>query len=118
MQLAEHAGRCRGFVIFEINHLAVVRVGYRSNACLAADPALASGRNHGVAPEPPYRALLATLTDCGALISRSMDRQLLQALQQSVTSGFVCEERSVKQVDEAARLFAQGELRKFTGDPN
>ena len=116
MHVAEHPGQCRGFVIFEVDRSTAVRVGYRSNACMSAMAVSGARESVNAAADPPYQTLVATLTDCGALVSRRMDRVLLHALERSVTSGFVCEENGIDQVDEAARLFVQGQLRHITSD--
>jgi hypothetical protein len=116
MHIAEHPGRCRGFVIFEVDRSNALRVGYRSNACTSAEPVSGTGEGSDEAPDLPYQPLVAALTDCGALVSRSMDGALLKALQCSVTSGYVCRGNGVEQVDEAARLFVRGQLQRMTSD--
>lgn len=95
MHVAEHPGRCRGFVVFEVGPSRAVRVGYRSNTCI-------QGRTR--------ESLAAGLSDCGALLSQRVDDALIRELQGSDIDVYACAEDSV---DRAAELFRQGRLRKL-----
>lgn len=110
--LAEHPDGCGGFVVFEIEHSTAVRVGYRTNPCVP------NGAEYGIGERPSRsrgdacQTLVAALSDCGALVSRNIDDELVRELRGGMIDAYVCRERSV---DGAARLFAQGDLQKTKG---
>ncbi len=112
MTVAEHPGRCGGFVVFEVGPSSAVRVGYRSNACCGSGGGFAGGQRLSPNQRDAYQSLVEGLSDCNALVSHQMDDGLLRALQDSVIDAYICHEENV---DQAAQSLAQGHLRKVKG---
>jgi hypothetical protein len=112
MNVAQGVGRDGGFVVFEIGLATAMRVGYRSNAWASNGVENADAERRFSDEGLTYGLLVSELSDCQALVSRSMDDALLRELWSRAIEAYVCPEGSV---DQAARLFAQGRLRKLDG---
>ncbi len=94
--------QCRGFVVFEVVGGEMKRVEYR--------PSSRSGpeRTDSRLPEP----VVATVFDCQALVTRDVGPRLLADLNVQGIAPYTC---TVEDVEEAAGLFARGELFRVRG---
>jgi predicted Fe-Mo cluster-binding NifX family protein len=112
-QIAEHTGRCRGFVIFEITGQDAAQVEFRKNEFTAH----AHGECHGEHAQPgvdmhhSHAPLVEALSDCQVLITRGLGPRLVADL---ATQGIAVHVCNVAAVDEAARLYARGQLPRAT----
>jgi len=113
IKVAEHTGRSCGFVVFEVGQASASRVGYRSNVCAQdseESEECETNARHDLSADEPYQPLVAVLSDCGALISRGMDDDLVRELHGSAIDAYLCPDDSV---DHAAQRFAEGHLQKL-----
>lgn len=109
VHVAQDPGRCGGFVVFEIGASSGVRVGYRSNLFGDESNTYAASQNTAAAQMKHYESLIAALSDCSALIARSVNDALVCALKKSAIAAHLFPGSSV---DQAADLFRKGCLEK------
>jgi predicted Fe-Mo cluster-binding NifX family protein len=112
--IAAHTGRCRGFVIYDVIEGEPKRVEYRPNDSTAHARGECSGESHqhGHAGHHSHGSLLEALSDCQALVTRGMGPRLVVDLNSQGIAPHVCD---VEDVDQAARLFAKGQLTRVEG---
>ena len=96
-------------VVFEVEGSTAIRVGYRSNACAMARNVRNAGERPAAISPAPYDSLLSELSDCRALIFKTLDAVVTRALEAGEITAYVCSGNSV---DQAAELFARGRLEK------
>jgi predicted Fe-Mo cluster-binding NifX family protein len=112
VDVAAHTGRCRGFVVFEINGQDAVRGEHRENAFTAHAQGACTGEHHAAGEHHSHGPLLDALSDCRVLVTRGLGPRLVADLAARGIEAYVCE---VEQADEAARLYAQGQLARAAG---
>lgn len=110
-QVAAHTGRCRGFVIFDLMGQTPARVEYRSNTYTAHARGQCQG-GHTDAGHQGHGALVEALADCQVLVTRGLGPRLVADLARRGIDAYVC---SVERVDEAAELYARGQLPRAPG---
>lgn len=113
MTIAAHAGRCRGFTVFEVAHGTATRQEYRENRYTGhargeCDPE----GGHAHAGHHSHSPLLGALGDCCALITRGIAPRLVADLTTQGIDAYVCQ---VASVEEAAQRFAAGRLPRLEG---
>ena len=114
VQIAAHTGRCRGFVIFDVTGQTAARVEVRTNGFTAH----ARGECQGDQPHPgsaghqAHGPLVSALSDCRVLITRGLGQRLVVDLAAQGIEAFVC---AIDGVDDAADLFARGQLPRAAG---
>ncbi len=106
--VAQHTGRCAGFVIYEIEGEKVSLREYRSNGFTAhalgqctGDHSHESGSHHSHGP------LVHALADCRALVTRGLGPRLIADLAACGVEPYVC---LAETANEAADQFAKGTL--------
>ena len=109
VHVAPDPGRCGGFVVFEIGASSAVRVGYRSNLLGDENNAYVAGQDTSAVQTKHNESLIAALSDCSALIARSVNDALVRALKNSAIAAHLFPGSSV---DQAADLFRKGCLEK------
>lgn len=131
--LAAHTGRCRGVVVFDVEGGAACRVEERINTFTAhargecasghgdhrgahaghdAPAGHAGGAEAHATSHHSHDGLLGALADCRVLITRGMGPRLVADLSAHGIDPFVS---LVEDVDEAASLFARGQLPRAPG---
>jgi hypothetical protein len=108
--VAVHPDQCGGFVLFEVGGSTAARVGYRSNACIQNGEEKSVGKYPRSSGSRAFSPLVFGLSDCGAMVSQRIDDCVARELSVGGIDGYICQSGSV---DEAARLFVQGRLRKL-----
>jgi predicted Fe-Mo cluster-binding NifX family protein len=112
VDVAAHTGRCRGFVVFDINGQEATRNEYRPNTFTAHAQGKCSGVEGDAHAHHSHGPLLDALTDCRVLVTRGLGPRLIADLAARGVEAYVCE---VTQAEEAARQYAQGRLAKAAG---
>jgi predicted Fe-Mo cluster-binding NifX family protein len=73
--IASHFGRTRGFVIFEVENIAIIRREYRANTFTGHARGL-----EGTHLADHHGPILDALSDCGVVISHGMGRRIYDDL--------------------------------------
>ncbi len=113
-RVAQHTGRCAGFVVYEVLDRAAQRLEYRRNRFTAHARGECAGEG-GAAPghaHHSHAALVEALSDCCVLVTRGLGPRLVADLAARGVDAYVC---PVESVDEAATLFARGALPRAGG---
>lgn len=112
-QVALHTGRCRGFVVFDVAGQDAARVGYRENTFTAHARGECTGEHAPAEPHGHHShgPLVEALADCQVLVTRGLGPRLVADLSTRGVDAYVC---TVDRVDDAARLFALGQLPRVT----
>jgi predicted Fe-Mo cluster-binding NifX family protein len=110
LTVAGHLGRCRAFMIFEINNGTVTSKEWRENTFTHHRMMEASGQqphhheeNHGHS----HAALVDGIKDCSYLISRGGGWRVVEDLKSSNIQPVFAD---VEKIDNAVNLFVKGEL--------
>jgi predicted Fe-Mo cluster-binding NifX family protein len=105
--VAAHTGRCRGFVIYEVDGHTAVRIEHRINTFTAHAQGECRGE-HGAATEHhSHGPLIDALNDCRVLVTRGLGPRLVADLAAQGIEAYVC---NTERVDDAAQRYAQGQL--------
>ncbi|HNQ21632.1 MAG TPA: NifB/NifX family molybdenum-iron cluster-binding protein [Phycisphaerae bacterium] len=109
--IAAHTGRCACFVIYNVADGQAPRVESRANTFTTHAQEGCAGPH---APGPPaghhsHASLLDALADCQVLVTRGLGPRLLADLGARGIDVCVC---NADGVEDAARLFAAGQLRR------
>lgn len=113
--VAQHTGRCQGFVIFDVNDTRVDRIEYRINGHTAHAQGLCDGHEHTSQAGHEHHshdALVGALGDCCGLITRGLGPRLIADL---LSRGIVAYISTAEAVSEAAEQFARGLLANAKG---
>lgn len=114
LRVAQHTGRCAGFVVYELMGNTAIRIGYRQNTFTAHARGECHGEHeHGGSGEHhAHGPLLTALGDCRVLVTRGLGPRLVVDLAGRDIDAYVC---GVDGVEEAAQLYAAGALPKACG---
>lgn len=112
MDVAAHTGRCRGFVVFDVNGQDAARGDFRPNTYTAHAQGKCDGGDEQPHAHHTHGPLLDALADCRVLVTRGLGPRLVADLAARGIEAYVC---SAGQADEAARLYAQGRLARAAG---
>lgn len=114
VNVAQHTGRCRGFVVYSIADQQATRAEYRENQYTAhalgqcnGDHEHAEGQSHH-----SHGPLVSALADCAVLVTRGLGPRLIVDLAARGVEAYLC---SVETADEAAAQYAKGMLPRATG---
>jgi len=116
-RVAQHTGRCAGFVVYEVLDKTAQRLEYRENRftahargeCAGESDAAAGHAHHA---HHSHAALVDALADCCVLVTRGLGPRLVADLAARGVDAYVC---PVESVDDAATLFARGALPRAGG---
>jgi predicted Fe-Mo cluster-binding NifX family protein len=114
VRIAQHTGRCQGFVIFEVGGNMARRVEHRTNTFTAHVQGACDG-HHAGSPGTAHHThtpLVEALADCRVLVTRGLGPRLVADLAARGIEAYVC---TAELVDDAAALYARGELPKASG---
>ena len=103
INVAQHTGRCRGFVIYEITDTTANRLEHRVNGYTAHTQGQCQGE-HAHAPGESHHShgpLVDALADCTALVTRGLGARLIVDLAMRGIQVHMCPTESA---DEAALL--------------
>lgn len=112
VSIAQHTGRCRGFVIYETADSAATRLEQRANGFTAHARGECSGE-HTHAPGESHHShgpLVDALADCAVLVTRGLGQRLVADLEARGIQVYLA---PGVPADDAAQLFAQGRLLKI-----
>lgn len=110
--VASHAGRCCGFVIFEVSGPEATRSEYRPNSFTAHAQSECTGVHGTTEEHHSHGPLVEALRDCRVLVTRGLGPRLVVDLAAQGIEAYVC---NAEHADEAARQYAQGRLARATG---
>jgi predicted Fe-Mo cluster-binding NifX family protein len=112
VDVAAHTGRCRGFVVFDVDGPEATRSEYRPNTYTAHARGECSGDHQHADQQHSHGALLDAIADCRVLVTRGLGPRLIADLAAQGVEAYVCE---ATQANEAAHQYAQGRLAKAAG---
>lgn len=109
VHVAMHTGRCRGFVVYEVDDGVARRTEYRENRF--TEHALGRCGDHA-AQEPAsshhsHAPLVGALADCAALVTRGLGPRLVADLAARGVQSYLS---AAETADEAAAQYARGML--------
>ncbi len=110
--IAAHTGRCRGFVVFDLDGHAATRSEYRPNMHTAHAQGECTGVHATTDEHHSHGPLLGALSDCSVLITRGLGPRLVADLAAKGIEAYVCD---AEQADEAAQQYAHGSLTRAAG---
>jgi nitrogen fixation protein NifB len=109
VNVAMHTGRCRGFVVYEVDNGVASRKEYRENRFTAH--ALGQCGNHDArepsSSHPSHAPLAEALADCSALVTRGLGPRLVADLAARGVQSYLS---AAETADEAAAQYARGML--------
>ena len=111
--IAAHTGRCRGFVVFEVEGEQATRREYRENKFTGHAHGQCGGETHEThAGHHSHGSLIDALGDCCAVVTRGMGPRLVTDLAAQGIDAYVCDGDDVEQ---AAAEFSAGRLPRVDG---
>jgi predicted Fe-Mo cluster-binding NifX family protein len=114
-QVAQHTGRCQGFMIFDVDGSTATPLEYRPNGYTAHAQGLCDGHDHSedaTHQHHSHAALVDGLGDCCGLITRGLGPRLIADL---LNRGIVAYITTATAVQDAAEQFAGGQLKNADG---
>jgi predicted Fe-Mo cluster-binding NifX family protein len=102
--IADHFGRARGFLVYDVDAEQVKHREYRLNTFTGHARGL-EGAGHQADRHGP---ILAALKDCAAVISHGMGQRIYHDLRQAGIEAVITDETDV---EPALRLYLKGELK-------
>jgi predicted Fe-Mo cluster-binding NifX family protein len=110
--VAAHTGRCRGFVIYDVNGPAAVHIEHRINASTAHARGECRGEHGTTTEHHSHGPLIDALSDCRVLVTRGLGPRLVADLAAQGIEAYVC---NTEKADDAAQQYALGQLARATG---
>jgi len=110
--IASHTGQCRSFVIFDIDQQSATRVEHRANTFTGHARGECDGAHEHGAGHHSHGPLVEAISDCRVLVTRGLGPRLVADLAAHGIDAYVCQ---AERVEDAARLFAQGQLPRAAG---
>lgn len=105
--IAQHFGRTKGFLIYDIEHFAIKSSQYIANTFTHHHHGNHDEHEHHHGRTHSHTGILEALQGCGTVISRGMGRRLLDDFQNNNKQVFITDETDA---EKAVQLLIEGKL--------